>query len=129
MTSMRASGTAWAGSSSPERHPEECARREVFEESGLQVVALNLKGVLTFPLFSSGEDWYVFVFTAQYNSGSVIQSREGDLEWIDDDKLCELELWEGDQYFLPWLDQPGFFSAKFTCNNGSLTGRTAVFYH
>ena len=71
----------------------------------------------------------MFVFTAQYNSGSVIKSREGDLEWIDDDKLCELELWEGDHYFLPWLDQPGFFSAKFTYNNGSLTGHTAVFYH
>src|SRR3954447_18904102 len=35
--------------------PEECALREVWEESGLRMINPVLRGVITFPQFSSGE--------------------------------------------------------------------------
>ena len=116
------------GKLEPGETPEECARREIREESGLDVEQLTLKGFLTFPQFSAGEDWYAFVFTAQGVKGSLIESPEGDLAWIDDQCLLELELWEGDRYFIPWLDQAGFFSAKFTYQNGALVDQDAAFY-
>ncbi len=116
------------GKFEPGETPEECARREIFEESGLQVGKLELKGLLTFPLFARNEDWYAFVFVASDLQGSLIDSPEGDLEWIDNDRLTELNLWEGDRLFLPWLDRPGFFSGKFVYQDGRLVDHSAVLY-
>ena len=116
------------GKLEPGETPEECAHREIREESGLEVEQLTLKGFLTFPQFSAGEDWYAFVFTANGVLGTLIESPEGILAWINDERLLELELWEGDRYFIPWLDQPGFFSAKFTYQNGALVDQAADFY-
>lgn len=116
------------GKFEPGETPEECARREIFEESGLRVKELVLKGLLTFPLFARDEDWYAFVFVARDFEGSLIDSPEGILAWIDDSKLLELNLWVGDRIFLPWLERPGFFSGKFVYQNEALVEHSAVFY-
>lgn len=108
--------------------PEECAIREVYEESGLKVKHLILKGFLSFPLFANNEDWYAFVFIADEFEGELIDSPEGRLQWIENEKLLDLPLWEGDRIFLPWLDKEGFFSAKFCYENGQLVQYQAVHY-
>ncbi len=108
--------------------PEECVIREVREESGLEIRNPQLKGVLTFPEFSKGEDWYVFVFTADDFSGTMIESSEGHLEWISDDRLLDLPLWDGDKVFLKWLEQTRFFSAKFIYHQGTLLTHKVQFY-
>jgi len=116
------------GKLEPGETPEACARREIREESGLRVSELRLKGLLTFPGFANDEDWYAFVFVAGGVEGDLINSPEGVLRWIDDEKLLELELWEGDRIFLPWLEKPGVFSGKFVYQDGRLTGHEVVFY-
>ena len=116
------------GKLEPAETPEECARREIREESGLEVDSLVLKGLLTFPKFANNEDWYAFVFVASGPQGSLIESPEGQLEWIDNARLTELELWEGDRIFFPWLDQAGFFSGKFVYENGELVDHSVEFY-
>lgn len=108
--------------------PEECAIREILEESGLSAKNLNLKGFLTFPAFANEEDWYAFVFVVDQFEGELIDSPEGQLEWIDTDKLLELNLWEGDRIFLPWLEKPGFFSGKFIYEDGKLQSNQVVIY-
>jgi 8-oxo-dGTP diphosphatase len=108
--------------------PEECAIREIREESGLQANDLHLKGFLTFPAFANEEDWYAFVFLVRDFQGELIDSPEGILEWVDDAELLNLNLWEGDRVFLPWLDRPGFFSAKFTYEEGRFIDYRAHFY-
>ncbi len=108
--------------------PEECAAREVFEECGLRAKNLILKGAITFPKFSKGEDWYVFVFVIDAFDGEMIVSNEGNLEWVDDRELLNLNLWAGDKIFLKWLDRKDFFSAKFTYENGDLTSHSVIFY-
>ncbi len=108
--------------------PEECALREVKEESGLDIRNPQLKGVLTFPAFSKNEDWYVFLFVVTEFSGTLTDSDEGNLEWIDDDKLLDLPLWEGDSIFLKWLDKEPFFSAKFVYKDKKLLDYQVSFY-
>jgi 8-oxo-dGTP diphosphatase len=112
----------------PGESPEECAIREVQEESGLIIRDPLLKGFLTFPGFVNDEDWYAFVFVADKIEGQLVESDEGVLKWIDDEQLLDLELWEGDLIFLPWLERPGIFSGKFVYRNGKLVEHSVVFY-
>lgn len=100
------------GKFEPGESPEECVVREVREESGLEIRNPRLHGLLMFPDFK-GDDWYVFVFTANEFNGELIDSPEGRLEWIPDEELTSLNLWESDQIFFPWLEREEFFSAKF----------------
>ncbi len=112
----------------PGESPEECVIREVREESGLLISRPALKGVLTFPSFNRGDDWYVFVFTASQFRGQLAESAEGHLQWVDNRELLKLELWEGDRIFLPWLDRRKLFSAKFNYRQGRLAGHSVSFY-
>ena len=116
------------GKFEPGESPEACAIREVYEESGLRIRRPELRGILTFPDFRAGEDWYAFVFVAQDFHGELIDSAEGVLQWIDDADLLDLPLWEGDRIFLPWLEQPRFFSARFVYAEGRLCDHEVVFY-
>ena len=108
--------------------PEECVIREIREESGLTILEPRLRGVLTFPAFKPGEDWLVFLYTVTKFEGEVGVCAEGDLEWVSDERLAELPLWEGDRIFLPWLDQERFFSGKFTYLDGRLARHEVSFY-
>ena len=109
--------------------PEECVIREVREESGLEIFEPRLKGILTFPGFANDVDWYAFVFVAKDFRGQITESSEGYIHWIDDSDLLELELWEGDRIFLPWLEKPGFFSGKFVYKEGVLKEHEVVRYN
>jgi 8-oxo-dGTP diphosphatase len=108
--------------------PEDCAIREIREESGLEISEPRLKGVITFPVFDGVNDWHVYIITADKFAGELIESNEGYLEWIDDDKLLDLNLWDGDKIFLKWLDDKPFFSAKFVYEAGELRDYTVKFY-
>ena len=108
--------------------PEECAIREIGEECGLKVKSVTMKGFITFPMFDGKEDWYVFLFTADEFTGELIDSPEGNLSWIKNDKLMELNLWDGDKLFLPWLFKDKFFSAKFNYENGKYINHEVSFY-
>lgn len=108
--------------------PEECAIREVREECGLEVKNPLLKGILTFPDFAKGHDWYVFVFEITEFTGEVGECNEGNLEWIPNEKLLSLNLWDGDQVFLEWMKQGRFFSGKFMYRDNALESHHGVFH-
>jgi 8-oxo-dGTP diphosphatase len=117
------------GKLNPGETPEECALREIYEESGLTAYQPQFKGFLTFPAFTEEEDWYAFVFVVEKFEGELMDSsEEGFLQWVDDADLLDLNLWEGDRIFLPWLTEPGFFSGKFVYQNGKLLSHEVVFY-
>jgi 8-oxo-dGTP diphosphatase len=108
--------------------PEACARREIFEESGLVAESLDLRGFITFPKFARGEDWYVFIFVIDKVSGELIDSPEGTLEWVEESKLGSLNFWEGDRIFMPWLFEQKRFSACFVYESGKLADYSVHFY-
>lgn len=112
----------------PGETPEECAVREVFEESGLRAEHPELRGVITFPLFSHDADWYVFVFVIREFGGALADSPEGKLAWIPDAEVAGLNLWEGDRVFLPWLDGRDFFSARFIYEKGRFVSHSVTFH-
>ncbi|QTU83241.1 8-oxo-dGTP diphosphatase [Carnobacteriaceae bacterium zg-C25] len=99
--------------------PQECVVREVFEETGLTIQNPDLKGFIMFPKFDGTNDWGVFVFVAKTFTGHLIQSDEGDLEWVAYHHVLDKPTWKGDTLFLKWLltDQ-SFFSAKIIYENG-----------
>lgn len=116
------------GKFEPGESPEQCMQREVREESGLEVLSWRLNGMITFPTFDGSNDWYVFVFTITDFRGELINSPEGELHWIADERLDQLNLWEGDRIFLPWLEQPGMFSARFVYDGPRLVDHTVNWY-
>ena len=116
------------GKFEPGESPEECAVREIEEESGLIIKNIEMKGFITFPMFDGKEDWYVFLFTADEYEGELIDSNEGNIDWIPNEKLTGLNLWEGDKYFIPWIFKEKFFSAKFIYENGNYIRHEVCFY-
>jgi len=77
--------------------------REIEEEAGIIVTDLTLRGTINWTGFGkNGEDWLGFIFLIHKWKGTPKNScEEGDLEWVDKDKILDLPLWEGDRYFLP----------------------------
>ena len=108
--------------------PEECVKREVLEESGLTIKNPKLHGIITFPKFDKIDDWLVFVYSSNNFNGSLIESDEGELEWINNTKIADLNLWEGDKIFMQWLNVDKFFSAKFIYKNKKLEDYNVIFY-
>jgi 8-oxo-dGTP diphosphatase len=116
------------GKLEPGETPEECAIREIREESGLKVKNLILKGIITFPAFDDNEDWYTFLFVIDDFEGELIDSPEGHLAWIPNEELQNLKLWAGDLIFLPWIEQDRFFSGKFVYQDKILVKHEVIFY-
>ena len=108
--------------------PQECAAREILEETGLKAKPV-LKGVITFPEFTPDLDWYTYVFKVTEFEGELIDCNEGTLEWVPYDQVLSKPTWEGDHTFVEWLleDKP-FFSAKFVYDGDKLLDTQVDFY-
>ena len=116
------------GKAEPGEMPEACARREVREEAGIEVEQLDYRGMIVFPRFDGTNDWYVWIYLATA-AGEPQDGDEGRLAWIENDRLAELELHEGDRVFLPWLDRHEVvFSARFDYHAGVFQGHEVAFY-
>ncbi len=94
--------------------PDDCLLREVQEETGLTLTQYRLRGIVTF-LSQKWESEYMFLYTATGFTGELTPCDEGNLEWVEIDKIESLPLWEGDKIFLRLLreDVP-LFSLKLS---------------
>ncbi|MCX7905670.1 MAG: 8-oxo-dGTP diphosphatase [Elusimicrobiales bacterium] len=101
--------------------PLECVIREVKEESGLKIKKPILKGILRFPNFDGKNCWTVFVYLANIFYGSIKKSDEGELLWINLEKLSKINIWEGDKYFIKYVFKENiFFYGVFYYKKGKL---------
>ena len=91
--------------------PEDCVLREVKEETGYTLTAYRFRGIITFLYRDVCE--YMCLYTADGFTGEPRECDEGTLEWVEINKVEELDLWEGDKIFLRLLaEKVPFFSLK-----------------
>ena len=86
----------WGGAVFPGGHIEDgesitdSVIREVFEETGLTVLSPVLCGVKNF-YNDDGDRYIVFLFKSDKFTGTLRSSSEGEVFWIDERKLFELD--------------------------------------
>ena len=88
------------GKCEPGESPEECVRRETFEETGLTLGALHFYGIIHFRS-DTWEDEEMYLYSSSDFTGEIAEDcREGTLAWIPKDQVLQLPTWEGDRIFL-----------------------------
>ena len=86
----------WKGYTFPGGHTEpgesfvECVIREMKEETGIDIEKPVLCGVKQFPI-AKGR-YIVLLFKTDRFSGKLTSSEEGEVEWVEREKLSDLEL-------------------------------------
>ncbi len=109
------------GKFEPRESPEDCARRETLEETGLTVGEIKYRGIVTFIYQDITE--YMHLFTSKDFSGEMRTCDEGELEWVEIKRICDFPIWEGDKIFFRLMEQRvPFFSVKLIYDDdGNLT--------
>ena len=96
---------------------EECLIREVYEETGLTLNSYTYRGVVDF-ISDVWEDEKMHLFTATVIDDKVKECDEGELKWVDNDKVLSLPTWEGDRVFLELLIKNEPFFHLTICYEG-----------
>ena len=108
--------------------PFDCARREIKEETGVDVRDLNYRGIITFVSDLYGTE-YMHLFTATEYKGEIdYDCNEGRLEWVKKEIISTLPIWEGDKIFFELMEnEERFFSLKLCYEGDRLVSHTLEF--
>lgn len=111
------------GKIEPNENPEQAAKREVLEETGLELKELKKAGSLEFYFGRSKlvPDWQVTVFTCTHFEGTLSfhHSDEGELKWFREEALPYDKMWADDTLWLPLLIQGVAFHGVFVFSEDS----------
>lgn len=98
----------WKGWAFPGGHLEEgesitdCVKREMYEETGIRIGSLVLKGFVSIYNTENNKRHFVYNYVSRDIRGTVKKHcDEGDIEWIDISKINDLPLAEGMEYRIP----------------------------
>ena len=100
--------------------PDECAAREVLEETGLTLINPRMRGVITF-VSAGWDDEIMFLYTGDAEGEVRPDCDEGVLRWVPINDVPALNLWQGDRVFLKLLlESEAFFSLKLSYQGDTL---------
>ena len=105
--------------------PVDCVKREVREETGLELAEPKLRGIVTF-VSDIYETEQMCLFTADRFAGTLADNcDEGELRWIPKAETPTLNIWEGDRIFLELLaENAPFFLLKLEYEGDRLVRHT-----
>lgn len=104
----------------PGETKEEACKREIKEETGLDVNRLDYHGFVEF--YNDDYQEMMYLFTSDDFSGELIECNEGTLSWVKIDKVVDLNIWEGDKLFLPKLKTNELINMIVVYKNGIFQG-------
>lgn len=89
--------------------PYQCAIREIREETGYSIPSdqLDFRGYVYFDQLKTQTEnvdiaafhWIVFLYSANVDEKQVIESLEGQLEWVPISQVPNLHMWEADKTY------------------------------
>ncbi|MBF0288033.1 MAG: 8-oxo-dGTP diphosphatase [SAR324 cluster bacterium] len=105
----------------PGESPYECAVREVQEELCITPFNLTQCGELRFQ-FIDGHSIHGYVFTASDYEGTPQETSEAIPIWSTIEKIPYDQMWEDDQYWVPWMLEGIYFDARFLFDEDTMLG-------
>lgn len=107
--------------------PFDCVLREAKEETGLTLKNPLYRGIVTF-VSDRYESEQMHLFTCDEFEGTLSDCDEGELLFLEKEKLFTLPAWEGDKIFLELIlkDSP-FFSLKLVYEGEKLVEHKLIF--
>lgn len=105
--------------------PDDCLLREVREETRLELTEYRFRGIVTFIYKDITEHMHLYTatgFTGGINGEPDLElGDEGILEWVDKDKIGDLDLWEGDRIFFRLIERDEhFFTLKLVYDDDDI---------
>lgn len=95
--------------------PLDCIIREFKEETNLSLVNPKLQG---YSYWHDEAEGIIFIFVADSYKGKLKRvCEEGTLEWIDIDSLNEINQFDQNRIFTPYLFKENLFEGKFKLDN------------
>ncbi len=82
------------GKVDPNENPYTGAERELLEEAGVTVKNIRLEAVLMEikPVKNEDENWLIFHFSGDYDSGELLTTEEGEFVFIDEKEISNQDL-------------------------------------
>ena len=90
----------------------DAVKREMKEETGLDILNPRLVGIKQFPI-EKGR-YIVLLFKATEFTGTVVSSDEGEMEWIDIDRLADVNVVEDFHDLMKIMNDPNMNEFQYT---------------
>jgi 8-oxo-dGTP diphosphatase / 2-hydroxy-dATP diphosphatase len=98
---------------------EEATKREVKEESDLEVEEVNELGIVEFCYQDGSGNMEVHIFCAKEFKGCPAESEEMKPKWFHIDEIPYNQMWSDDKYWLPLFLDGKSFEGKFLFNEAN----------
>ena len=103
----------FGGKVEPGETIEDAAVREVAEETGLQAMILEKRGIIEFEFRDDPKVLEVHIFKIENFKGEPAESEEMKPQWFNIDEIPFSQMWSDDHYWFPYFLKGRKFRGRF----------------